>query len=259
MGKEITITPWLTYLPVVHSTNDEVRTRLESGAGHGVAICAGEQTGGRGRHGRQWFSPPGTSLYLSVGLRGPDLPNFLHRIPLAAAVACANALLSFTGINPGIKWPNDLLWRDRKLGGILCEALSRDNRVYAAVVGIGLNVSLPLEQLPVELHGRAASMHEFAGESGVPEIPALASRIHQQLLQQVEFLRDGDAAQLLDRVRELDVTAGRRVSFEDAGGIATGMAIGLEPDGALRVRTEPAHPGMTSEERVIRSGEVLFV
>ncbi|MBU6160798.1 MAG: biotin--[acetyl-CoA-carboxylase] ligase, partial [Myxococcales bacterium] len=167
------INPWLTFLPVVGSTNDEVRDRLESGAGHGVAVCAGEQTGGRGRHGRQWFSPPGTSLYLSVGLRGPELPGFLHRIPLAAAVACANAISFMTGTSPAIKWPNDLLYDGRKLGGILCEALTRNHQVYAAVAGIGLNVSLPLQQVPEHLQGRAASIHEFAGDSGIPEIPAL--------------------------------------------------------------------------------------
>ena len=253
------INPWLTFLPVVGSTNDEVRGRLESGAGHGIAVCAGEQTGGRGRHGRQWFSPPGTSLYLSIGLRGPELTGFLHRIPLAAAVACANAISSMTGTAPAIKWPNDLLYEDRKLGGILCEALTRDHRVYAAVVGIGLNVSLPLQQLPDHLLGRAASIHEFAGHSGIPEIPALASLIHQQLLQQVDALRDGDVAPLLKRVRELDVTEGRRVSFQDAGGVSTGLALGLEPDGALRVRVDSAAPGVAGEERLIRSGEVLFV
>lgn len=253
------INPWLTFLPVVGSTNDEVRDRLESGAGHGVAVCAGEQTGGRGRHGRQWFSPPGTSLYLSVGLRGAELPGFLHRIPLAAAVASANAISSMTGTSPAIKWPNDLLYDGRKLGGILCEALTRNHQVYAAVVGIGLNVSLPLQQVPEHLQGRAASIHEFAGDSGIPEIPALAGLIHQQLLLQVDALRDGQLAPLLERVRELDVTAGRRVSFQDAGGIATGLALGLEPDGALRVRVDSAGPGVAGEERLIRSGEVLFV
>jgi BirA family biotin operon repressor/biotin-[acetyl-CoA-carboxylase] ligase len=259
MAGAVAINPWLTFLPVAVSTNDEVRTRLEFGAGHGVAVCAGEQTGGRGRYGRQWFSPAGTSLYLSVGLTGADLPAFLHRIPLAAAVACANSLQSFTGVSPGIKWPNDLLYQNRKLGGILCEALTRENRIYAAVVGIGLNVSLPLEQLPPELQGRAASMHEFVGDSGVPDMPVLATRIHQQLLQQVESLRDGHVDRLLARVQELDVTAGRRVSFQMADGLATGLAIGLEPDGALRVRMDSLRPDEPGEERVIRSGEVIFV
>ncbi|MBU6162927.1 MAG: hypothetical protein KGO50_17605, partial [Myxococcales bacterium] len=86
-----------------------------------------------------------------------------------------------------------------------------------------------------------------------------AGLIHQQLLLQVDALRDGQIAPLLERVRELDVTAGRRVSFQDAGGIATGLALGLDPDGALRVRVDSAGPGVAGEERLIRSGEVLFV
>ena len=72
-------------------------------------------------------------------------------------------------------------------------------------------------------------------------------------------MRDGDVAPLLKRVRELDVTEGRRVSFQDAGGVSTGLALGLEPDGALRVRVDSAVPGVAGEERLIRSGEVLFV
>ena len=118
----------------VESTNDELQSLAEDGAAHGMVLLTHEQTGGRGRRGNTWSAPAGENLTFSILVR-PDEPKALWpRLALATGLALAEALESF-GMQPGIKWPNDLWLDDRKVAGILVEA-GED----FAIVGIGLNV-----------------------------------------------------------------------------------------------------------------------
>jgi len=126
---------------------------LAPDAPEGALVVAEEQTAGRGRLGRSWFAPAGTSLLCSLQLR-PDTPT--ERLPEltgVAARACADAIAALTGLEPALKFPNDVLVGGRKVAGILAEA--RDGRV---VLGVGINVNLPVDELPEDVDRPATSL-----------------------------------------------------------------------------------------------------
>ena len=126
---------------------------LAPDAPEGALVVAEEQTAGRGRLGRSWFAPAGTSLLCSLQLR-PDTPT--ERLPEltgVAARACADAIAALTGLEPALKFPNDVLVGGRKVAGILAEA--RDGRV---VLGVGINVNLPADELPEDVDRPATSL-----------------------------------------------------------------------------------------------------
>ncbi|HEU5179576.1 MAG TPA: biotin--[acetyl-CoA-carboxylase] ligase [Candidatus Polarisedimenticolia bacterium] len=145
----------------LESTNDKALELLESGAAEGTLVLAEEQTRGRGRRDRFWHSPAGVSLYASLILRPPLPASLLPLVSLTAATGAARALAEW-GQLPGvaIKWPNDLLFRGRKLGGILAEARGEAGAA-ALVVGIGMNVNLV--EFPAEMEGEATSLRLSGG------------------------------------------------------------------------------------------------
>jgi BirA family transcriptional regulator, biotin operon repressor / biotin---[acetyl-CoA-carboxylase] ligase len=143
------------YLERCESTQRE----LPPDAPEGAVIVADEQTGGRGRLGRPWFAAPGTSLLFSVNLRPAVETPRLPELSVVAGAACAQAIRNLTGVTPDIKLPNDLLVGGRKLAGILAEA--RENRV---VLGIGINVNVPRDQLPEGVDTEPTSLLAELGE-----------------------------------------------------------------------------------------------
>jgi BirA family biotin operon repressor/biotin-[acetyl-CoA-carboxylase] ligase len=147
------------------STNREALTAARAGAPEGLVVVAVHQTAGRGRDGRSWLAPPGSSLLVSVLLRPPPSlgGDRVHEVTKAAALAAADACREVAGVEPGFKWPNDLLVGDRKLAGLLAEAeWDGHGGLAALVVGLGLNVNWPAE-LPVELDGIAVALNHVVG------------------------------------------------------------------------------------------------
>ena len=126
---------------------------LPTEAPEGALVATGEQTAGRGRLGRRWLAPAGTSLLCSLQLRPAIASERLPELTGVASLACAEAIAALTGVEPKLKFPNDVLVGDRKLAGILAEA--RDGRV---VLGIGVNVNVPAEELPQEVDRPATSV-----------------------------------------------------------------------------------------------------
>jgi BirA family biotin operon repressor/biotin-[acetyl-CoA-carboxylase] ligase len=122
-------------------------------AAEGALVAADEQTAGRGRLGRRWLAPAGTSLLCSLQLRPPIAPERLPELTGVAAHACAEAVAALAGLEPELKFPNDVLVGERKLAGVLAEA--REERV---VLGIGVNVNVPAGQLPREVDRAATSV-----------------------------------------------------------------------------------------------------
>ena len=155
----------LSCLETAHSTNTEVTRRALPTAADGLAVAAGEQTGGRGRRGRSFVSPPGKGLYLSVLLR-PDCP--LVQVPTLtawSAVAVCDAVEEVSGVRPGIKWPTDVILSGRKLCGILTE-LELEAETAAlryVVVGLGLNVSQTEADFGPEVAPVAVSLAQALG------------------------------------------------------------------------------------------------
>jgi BirA family transcriptional regulator, biotin operon repressor / biotin---[acetyl-CoA-carboxylase] ligase len=154
--------------PIYHfettaSTSDTAKSLGTRGAAEGALVVAETQTAGRGRLGRHWVSPPGTGIYASLLLRPPLPPNELPQITLSTAVAMVRALTRAVGITPGIKWPNDLILKGKKLGGILTEMETESDQIRYLVVGLGLNVNTP--DFPPELADTATSLFLEEGRS----------------------------------------------------------------------------------------------
>jgi BirA family biotin operon repressor/biotin-[acetyl-CoA-carboxylase] ligase len=184
------------------STNDHARELAAAGAPHGTLVTASAQSAGRGRQGRTWSAPPGTALLMSLVLRDP--PPLL---PLAAAVAVAEVC----GDAAQIKWPNDVLLDGRKVAGILAEGRPQERW---AVLGIGLNVALRVEDLPPELHATATTL---GGDRGDLE-PTLT-----QLLAALTRALALDSATLLEAYRGRDALRGREISWTGGSGVADGI------------------------------------
>ena len=135
--------PWrdrVHYLPEVDSTNDRLKILAAQGAPQGTAVITDHQTGGHGRRGRSFLSPPGVGIYLSMLLRPECPPADLMHLTCAVGVAMCDAIEKAAGFRPGIKWTNDLVSDRRKLGGILTELrLDKNGNVDYAIIGIGIN------------------------------------------------------------------------------------------------------------------------
>ncbi len=132
------------YRDQVDSTNDAAKEWLVDGAPEGAVVIAGEQTRGRGRHGRSWHTPPGAALALSLILKPPEA--FLPRLNMAAALSVYDVAREYGCRDIGIKWPNDVQVSGRKLSGILVEAIWEGDQLVGAVVGIGVNVRIDFRE-----------------------------------------------------------------------------------------------------------------
>lgn len=228
------------------STNTEALRAARDGAAEGLCILAEAQTAGRGRHGRKWISAKGAGLSFSIILRPGLEPRFLPLITLTAGVAVADTLKLF-GLDPDIKWVNDVLVGGRKICGILAESADSEHGP-AVVLGIGIN--LTDANFPPELALSATSVSSETGRdvSGSQFLERLLGRLEYfyDLLQ----LPDGPAKIIEEwRVRS-SYYAGKSVTVRTGDETIEGTTDGLEENGALRVRTS------TGETRIIYSGDV---
>jgi len=198
------------HLRRVDSTSQRARDLAAAGAPHGTLVTAAEQTAGRGRQGRNWVAAPGQALLMSLLLR--EWPALL---PLAAAAAVAEAV----GEAAMIKWPNDVLLFDRKVGGILAEGRPQAGWM---VLGIGLNVAVRREDLPVELRNTAATL-------GLP--PSAIEPNLARVVERLQRLLSAPPAAVVAAVRARDALAGREVRYGDV----TGRARGIDDHGRLLV------------------------
>jgi BirA family biotin operon repressor/biotin-[acetyl-CoA-carboxylase] ligase len=228
-GGEIVLGRPRVHLRQTGSTNDYARQLAISGAPHGTLVTASEQTAGRGRQGRHWTAPAGSSLLASLLLRSP--PPLL---PLIAAVAVCD----IAGDDAQIKWPNDIVLvgktRLAKLAGILIEGRPQEGW---AVLGIGLNVAVRLQELPAGLRAGAASM----GQSEAEIEPTL-----ERLLEALERRLQEPAQATLEAWRLRDALRGRVVTWAAGRGRAEGI------DGEGRLIVALAAGGHTT----LQAGEV---
>lgn len=237
----------LTVLDRTVSTNDDLLAEARDGAREGRVIVAEEQTGGRGRRGRAWHSPPGANLYLSALLRPSAKPAAaLPPLSLVVGLAVAEAVAEVApGLEPLVKWPNDVLVRGRKLAGVLNELVGCPGSGLALVVGVGINVNQ--EAFPDELRELATSLRLETGRphARAPLAAAVLRRLHARLAQ----VDAQGLAPVLAAWAARSSTLGRRVTCQ---GGPEGIATGLAPDGALLVtddsgETHQVSAGLISE------------
>jgi BirA family biotin operon repressor/biotin-[acetyl-CoA-carboxylase] ligase len=219
----------LRLLAEVRSTIDVAWDWMREGGPHGAAVIAERQTRGRGRHGRPWASPHG-GLWMSILVRPSMGTAGAGRLGIGLALAAAEAIHSASGVPAGVKWPNDLVVEERKLGGALVGTEAVGEEIGAAVLSLGVNVNMSLSELPASVRQTATTLLEESGRRHA--VGTLAGRILGQL-EDVWPTVVGEGAELAERWRRHDVLAGRELSVETAGETARGMAMGIDGAGAL--------------------------
>jgi BirA family biotin operon repressor/biotin-[acetyl-CoA-carboxylase] ligase len=219
------------------STSRQLELLAERGAPEGTVVVADEQTAGRGRMARAWFSPPGVNLYFSLLLRPRVPPSAATTLPLLAGWVMAQTLARMVpGLAPQIKWPNDIHVNGRKICGILCDMQAEADCVRHVIVGLGVNVNLASADLPPDLATAATSLR-IAGGVTVSRPALLAAILNTFEPAFARWLAHGFAP-FLDDLRARDALAGRRVTLDQMGRQWRGRACGIAPDGALLLKTD---------------------
>ncbi len=225
------------YYPSLSSTNDLAKELAVRGAPEGTLVIADEQTAGRGRLGRRWLAPSGTSLLMSLLFRPCFLaPHQTQRLTMVCSLAVVEAIEGATGLPAAIKWPNDIVVRGKKAGGILTELGATGEHLDYAVVGLGLNVNLNFEAMAAmgELVATATSLSQELGR----EVSRLA--LLWGILENIEAryrrlqageLPHGEWASRL-------VTLHHHVIADTTQGTIEGWVEGVDANGALIVRTK---------------------
>lgn len=228
----------LFYFADTGSTNDLAAAAADRGEPEGTTFVAGAQTSGRGRRGREWFSPPGSGLYFSTVVRRASLAPWLT---LAGGVAVAEGIRTATGLPVQIKWPNDIVsvsgtgFRSRrKIAGILAEASSVPQGVQHVILGIGINVGAA--SFPPELADRAGSIETELGRA--IDAAALLAQVLAGVNRVLSEVEQAGPPTLFTRWLELAPSAtGESIEWDGPHGAHTGVSAGLAEDGALLART----------------------
>lgn len=228
------------------STNDTAFRLGEQGVPEGACVIAEYQRKGRGRLGRVWESPKAENLLLSVLLRPRLAPAEVAKVTLAMAVSVVKTVEELAGQNVQIKWPNDVLWKGRKLCGILMEMSAESDRVNFVVAGLGVNLNTGPGALPPG----STSLAEITGSRvhRVSFVRALLRRIEKDYLR----LGEGGLEELGRDWEEHSATTGHRIRAILQGRTVEGQAMGIDTDGALWIRSDNG-----LQERIL-TGDVLL-
>jgi len=230
----------------ISSTNREAVRLALADVEHGTVVVADCQSAGRGRLSRNWFSPPGANLYCSVILKATRPPErlveWLSWLPLMSAMAAAEAIEAVSSLHVSVKWPNDLLISERKVGGILCESGTGAGSKPFQVIGIGLNVNVEQRDWPEELRESATSI--WCSQGRVVD----RNRLLAQLLLELEHCLDELALHGTNRLalayRQRCSTIGHAIQATLANGdLVVGIAEYIGHDGSLCVRPQATQPG----------------
>ena len=218
----------------VASTMDVASQLARFGAPDRSAVVATEQTAGRGRAGRAWQAPPGSSLFCTLVLRPHVAPDRLSTLPLVTGVAVAEAIESLTDASVQLKWPNDI-WigsdpKRRKVAGILATSTLRDAAIDYVLVGIGVNVASDSGDLPEGATSLLAATRLRIDPLGVFHL--LIARFSREY----EAYEGADGRPSLDEWRQRAALLRESVTVEDAGNVHSGEFVGIDGDGALLLR-----------------------
>ena len=221
------------------STNDVIEKLARDGVKEGVVVFAESQTKGRGRLGRKWMSPAKKGLWFSILLRPPLRPVEATQLTVAASTALRRAIASQTGLRPEIKWPNDILIKERKVAGILTELNAELDRIKYVILGMGVDVNLNASDFPPDLRRLATSLKHEAGRA-IPRAD-LAIAILRELDIDYSRIAAGQFAALADEWETHCTTLGHEVVIRAGSREIRGQAEALGEEGALLVRTEHGH------------------
>lgn len=237
----------LVYYDETDSTNSRARQLGEEGWPHGTLAVADCQLAGRGRRGRNWVSPRGTGIWMSILLRPKVPPQAASMMTLVAALAVAKGIRQAAGLETQIKWPNDIVHNGRKICGILTEMSTEGDWIRYGVIGIGINVNT--SQFPPELQDTATSLKLELGKdvkrAGVVAACMEAFEPYYEI-----YERDKDLSGLIQEYNSLSANIGRQVKVLNPSGSYEGQALGIDSTGSLLVKDQEG------QIRTVISGEV---
>jgi BirA family biotin operon repressor/biotin-[acetyl-CoA-carboxylase] ligase len=217
----------------IGSTQEAARGLAAEGAKEGTVVIAEIQTRGKGRRGRKWYSPVG-GVYMSVILRPQISPARAPLLTLLAGVVVAKALRRLYNLKAELKWPNDVMVKDRKICGILTEMTAETEAINYCIVGIGVNANVELAHFPPEFRASTTSLKE--------ELGARVSRVElvRDLLGEIERLyavfKERGPAPILEEWKILTNTLGTQVQVIGQTEVVEGRAVDVDQDGALIIR-----------------------
>ncbi|MFW9770364.1 MAG: biotin--[acetyl-CoA-carboxylase] ligase [Candidatus Thorarchaeota archaeon] len=229
------LVPRVIQFDSVESTSDEAKVLLSRGETEGLIVFAITQTSGRGRRDRSWLSPIG-GLYFSIILNPRLGYDTIPLMGLLCACAVRRALFSL-GLNVQLKWPNDILVDDKKIAGILSEAVTVENDVIGVVIGIGVNQNCPVSEMPSSLQWPTTSIIDEIGSETSNE-SLLCDIVNEidSLLRIVEV--NSSYSAILEEWRKTSSTLGKSVRVHEDNKLIDGIARDLGEDGSLLVETE---------------------
>lgn len=241
----------ITYLHTTHSTNLLAIEAGNRGAVHGTAFVAQDQTGGRGRLGRNWFSSLDKGLYCSILVRPRiDLKHY-PKLTFIAGLAVAQALEKKISIPVQLKWPNDIYFKNKKCGGILTESsiLKNEQSDTFAVIGLGLNVNLTHVEFPEDIQNRVTSLYIETGREW--DIQSVFQDIYKEILLNIQNFEKNGFHEFIEKWREKDCTKDKTLQWLSVTGkTVIGKSLGVDEDGKLYIRD------VTGDIHEILSGDV---
>ena len=237
----------VVYYDETDSTNNQAKAYGEKGEAHGTLFVADMQAAGKGRRGRVWVSPAGSSIYMTILLHPDVLPTKAPQLTLVMAMAVAEGIRKVTGLETKIKWPNDVIVNGRKVCGILTEMSTEIDYINYVVIGDGINVNQ--ETFPEEIRDTATSLKIETGSSVRRSV--LIATIMECFEQFYEvFMTTEDLSGLQERYNAMLVNLGREVRVLEPGNEYEAHALGINRTGELIVRT------VDGQEKEIYAGEV---
>lgn len=237
----------INYYDEVDSTNNKAKSLAAQGASDGAIVVSETQSGGRGRLARGWVTPYAKGIWLSVILKPDFLPQEAPKCTLMAAVAVVKAIEHVAKIKTGIKWPNDILYEGKKLVGILTEMNAEMDKINYVVIGMGINVNLDVADFTDELQSIATSLSLIKGEK-ISRVELLCE-VLRQLEDVYQSVREQGFSDTLAQWRKYSITLGQHVNVIGQNKTFDGIAVDIDKDGALMVKTN-------GEIRTVLAGDV---
>lgn len=235
--------PWadhIIFLDSTDSTNTQAKLLAAAGAPEGTVLIAAQQTAGRGRLGRQFHSPAGVGIYMSLILRPRCKPEKLMHLTCAAGVAACDAVEEQLAFRPGIKWINDLVYNRKKLAGILVELLfDSHGNIDAAIVGIGINCNHQIPDFPSELQSIATSAAMITRH--MVDRSALAAAMIRHLHHMTASL--SQSSRTMEQYRRDCITVGQHIRVHYGDQIRYGHALSIDNEGGLVVAYDDGETG----------------
>lgn len=220
------------YYDSINSTMDIAMNLALKGEPEGTIVCAEAQTKGRGRLGRMWSSPKYKGIYLSLILRPELLPNQAPILTLLSAVSICQAIKRITSLSPLIKWPNDILVDNKKVGGILTELNAEQDRINFVIIGMGINVNTPKSFLPSD-----ATSLSYEAKKKFSRVDLVKELLRDMEYSYLLFRKEGTLP-IIKKWREFSSLTGERVKIISHKEVLEGEVLDIDSDGGLLIRED---------------------